>query len=228
MHNLELLIFMGNKVTYMPRQYKQTRLLFTALLAVLFAATGCGGQKIQSEQSKTSIEGPMSFEHKQPNVTQAQRQELLSAIWEAEQKVQHATQRIKISYIKNQPVHTYMDFTSKKQLHDYYVQNWSEQLATQLTHETIDLNYSMPDQKLAVNPTFRQISPLSMKLPQTRITSYYKNTAIVEYLGTVETGQKYRIQYTLMKNNENDRWIVAHKAISQGGIGPYSGNKKER
>ncbi|GED17094.1 hypothetical protein AMI01nite_50850 [Aneurinibacillus migulanus] len=228
MHNLGLLIFMGNKVTYMPRQHKQTRFLFTALLAVSFAATGCGGQKIQGEQGKTPIEGPMSFEREQSNVTRAQRQELLSAIREAEQKVQHTTQRIKVSYIKNQPVHTYMDFTSKKQLHDYYAQNWSEQLATQLTHETVDLNYSIPGQNLAVNPTFRQISPLSMKLPQTRITSYYKNTAIAEYMGTVDTGQKYRIQYTLMKNNENDRWIVAHKAISQGGIGPYIGNKKER
>jgi len=212
----------------MPRQHTQPQIIFIMLLTILFAVAGCGGQKIQSEYGKTPIEGPMSFEHKIPKITTAQRQELLNAIREAEQKVQRATQRTKIAYIKNQPIHTYLDFTTKKQMHDYYAQNWSEQLSTQLTHETIDLSYSIPGQELATNPTFRQISPLSMKLPEARVTSYYKNTAIVEYLGTIETGQKYRIQYTMMKNNENERWIIAHKAISRGAVGPYIGNKRER
>ncbi|MFT9847213.1 hypothetical protein [Aneurinibacillus sp. REN35] len=211
-------------------KYKKKQRLLTTLLAVASIAVtaGCGGQKIQSEQTKTPIEGPMSFEHTTPNLNAAQRKEVIKAIEEAEARVQRAVARTQAMYIKNQPVSTYLDFTSKKQLYDYYAKNWSEQLATQLTHETIDLNYSIPGQGLAVNATFRQVSPLSMRLPQTRITSYYKNTAIVEYVGKVENGQTYRIQYTLMKSNENDRWLVAHKAISQGGVGPYIGNKKGR
>lgn len=213
----------------MPRNKKQPQALLTMLLAaVTLASTGCGGQNTQSEQTRTPVESPMTFEHTVSNVQSAQREELCKAIEEAEKSVQQAVARTRMMHIKNQPVSTYADFASKRELYEYYTRHWSEQLATQLTHETIDLNYSIPGHGLAVNSTFRQVSPLSMRLPQARVTSYYKNTAIVEYVGKMENNQTYRIQYTLMKSNENDRWLVAHKAISRGGVGPHIGNKKGR
>ncbi|MED0738080.1 MULTISPECIES: hypothetical protein [Aneurinibacillus] len=209
----------------MPRQYTRALVLMTILVTASLA-TGCGGQKIQSEHGKTPIEGPMSFDHQLPKLRKAERQELINAIREAEEKVWRATEHTKVAYVKGQPVRVYSDFTSKKQLYNYYRQSWSEQLATQLTHETIDLNYSIPNKALAVHPAFRHVSLLSMKMPEIRVTSYYKNTAVVECIGTLMTGERHRIQYTLMKSNDNSRWIVAHKAISDGGIGPYIGNKR--
>jgi hypothetical protein len=147
-------------------------------------------------------------------ITTAQRNELVTTVQTAERMVQEAVSSTKHETVKGRRVYVFSDFISKKQLYDYYAQMWSASLATQLAHETSDFNHSIPGRGLAIHPYFHQISILTMKKPEVRVISYLKNTAIVECLGQVEGGERYRIEYRLTKKADSSRWLVAHKVVT--------------